>query len=245
MSRELSGELIRELDRKLSRLFQMVLLGLTFLLVGCSGPGFNLKNLAKTDIDMVADAHYQEVELLLKELTIKLYKRNPKCLAAQKDIGRVHTVDTRVDQLFSFRERRSFPELSVSGVDAIERALSNDFDGDRVFALMVGLTTMIRQSYNDQSEFFIYSELDGQQLYYSARNLEIALWRISTYRDDHGAPFLLTNSMNGKVHNLSYERLFGKMIALQDILAKIIADKNQRFIKTVAQNVATMAFFPI
>lgn len=226
-------------------LYRLVLLGLVLLVTGCTGPGFNLKNLVKTDIDMVADAHYQEVESLLKELTIKLYKRNPKCLAAQKDIGRVHTVDTRIDQLFSFRERKSFPELSVSGVDAIERALSDDFKGDRVFALMVGLTTMIRQSYSYQFEFFIHSELDGQQLYYSARNLEIALWRISTYKDERGDLFILTNSTNGEIYNLSYERLFGKMIATQDMLAKIIADKNQRFIKTVAQNVATMAFFPI
>lgn len=224
------------------------------LLGGCTGQGFHLKNLAKTDIDMVADAHYQEAELLLKELTVKLYKRNPKYLDLTKehlDHNKEHPdkatiIDGRVQQLFGAPGNLVFSELSVSGVDAIELALATNYEGDRIFALMAGLTAMVRQSYGYQSEFFIYSDLDGQQLYHSARNLEIALWRISTYQDDQGQLLILTNSMNNNgMYNLSYERLFGKLIALQDILGKIVAGKNQRMIKTIAQNVATMAFIPI
>jgi len=216
------------------------------LLGGCSGQGFQLKNLAKTDIDMVTDAHYQEAELLLKELTVKLYKRNPKYLGLNQEYpDKDGIIDGRVQQLFGAPGNLVFSELSVSGVDAIELALATNYEGDRIFALMAGLTSMVRQSYGFQSEFFIYSELDGQQLYHSARNLEIALWRISTYQDDQGQLLILTNSMNGVAHNLSYERLFGKLIALQDILAKIVAGKNQRMIKTIVQNVATMAFIPI
>lgn len=222
------------------------MLALLLTLAGCGGQGFSLKNLAKTDIDMVADTHYLEMESLLKELTIKLYKRNPRYLyAVSGHAGKTPTIDSRLQQLFGQQGRLDFPELSTSGVAAIELALDPGFDGDRVFALMAGLVSMVRQSYGYQSEFFIYSELDGQQLYYSARNLEIALWRITTYRDGHGMPLILTNSREGESHNLSYERLFGKLIATQDLLAKIVAGKNQRMIKTAAQNVATMAFFPI
>jgi hypothetical protein len=222
------------------------LLALLLLLGGCGGQGFSFESLAKTDIDMVADAHYQEVELLLKKLTVKLYKRNPKYLRPEFGMTEDRqTIDGRVQQLFGSPGKLYFPELPELGVDSIELALDPAFKGDRVFALMAGLTNMLRQSYDYHSEFFIYNELDGQQLYYSARNLEIALWRITTYQDSLGVPLMLTNSRNGEITNLSYERLFGKLIALQDMLAKIAAGKNNRMIKTVAQNVATFAFFPI
>ncbi len=233
-------------DNVLSKYFQFMAFVLLLTLTGCGGQGFSLKNLAKTDIDMVADVHYQEMESLLKELAVKLYKRNPIYLHVVPGSGGAdHTIDSRLEQLFGEQGRLGFSELPTSGVEAIELALDPEFNGDRVFALMAGLVSMVRQSYGYQSEFFIYSELDGQQLYYSARNLEITLWRITTYQDDQGVPLILTNSREGEAANLSYERLFGKLIATQDILAKIVAGKNQRMIKTVAQNVATMAFFPI
>jgi hypothetical protein len=223
-----------------------VLLGFLLMLSGCGGQGFSLKSLAKTDIDMVADTHYQEAELLLKELTIKLYKRNPRYLYSESTaVVEDQRIDERVQQLFGATGQLYFAELPKVGVDAIELALDPSFEGDRIFAFMAGLVSMVRQSYGYQSEFFIYSDLDGQRLYHSARNLEIAFWRVETYQDGAGVPLILTNSLSGEIQNLSYERLFGKLIALQDILAKIIAGKNQRMIKTVAQNVATMAFFPI
>ena len=67
------------------------------VMTGCSGSSFRVQDLAKTDIDMVADLHYQQVELLLKELTVKLYKRNPREL--QKVPGK--TIDSRVTQIFT------------------------------------------------------------------------------------------------------------------------------------------------
>ena len=246
----LVGYLQSQLGCKLIKYIQVtgygVLLGFLLMLSGCGGQGFSLKNLAKTDIDMVADTHYQEAELLLKELTIKLYKRNPRYLHSESSAdGEEHMIDDRVQQLFGSTGRLNFTELPVHGVDAIELALDPNFEGDRIFALMAGLTSMVRRSYGYQSEFFIYSDLDGQRLYHSARNLEIAFWRVTTYQDGSGDLLILTNSLNGEIQNLSYERLFGKLIALQDMLAKIVAGKSQRMIKTVAQNVATMAFFPI
>ncbi|MFT5722873.1 MAG: hypothetical protein ACI9W6_003212, partial [Motiliproteus sp.] len=60
--------------RHLHRLLLLILL----LLAGCS---FNVKNLAKSDIDMVVDQHILELNTLTTQLLIKLYKRNPKQLA--------------------------------------------------------------------------------------------------------------------------------------------------------------------
>jgi uncharacterized HAD superfamily protein len=109
---------------------------------------------------------------------------------------------------------------------------------------MGGLTDMIRKAYGHNEEFFVYTELKEQNLYLSARNLEIAFWRITSYKNKKGEPFILTNSRNGEIENLSYERLFGKMIALQDMMALISSGKNKRVVKAVVQNVAAKAFFP-
>ena len=45
--------------------------------------------------------------------------------------------------------------------------------------------------------------------------------------------------------NLSFERLFGKMIALQDMMAEITANSGNRTINRVVQGAATMIFLPI
>ena len=45
------------------------------LLVACGG--YELKNLAKSDVDLVTDEFIDESRRLVRELTVKLYKRNP------------------------------------------------------------------------------------------------------------------------------------------------------------------------
>lgn len=218
-----------------------ILIGCCLLMAGCGQTPFKVQNLAKTDIDMVSDAHYRETDNLLKKLTVKLYKRNPREL--HKVSGQ--TIDSRVAQIFAYPGPLQFAEVPATGTAAIELSLEPNYRGDRVFAFMVGLTDMIRESYDYQNDFYLFSDLDQQKLYHSARNIEIALWRIARSDDGGGRPLILTNSWQGEKRNLSYERLFGKLIALQDMLATITAQKNQRVIKTVAQNVATMAFIPL
>ena len=51
------------------------------LTVGCSSRPFKISQLAKSEIDLVADAHVQQVNALLEELMVKLYKRNPDQMA--------------------------------------------------------------------------------------------------------------------------------------------------------------------
>lgn len=224
---------------------RIIVLSILLTLGGCAGQGFPLENLAKTDIDVVADGHYLEVERILKQLTVKVYKRNPRFLYLGSGFKGERTIESRVQQIFGEPGKLQFEELAVTGAEAIELALDEQYRGDRVFALMVGLTDMLRQSYGYRAEFFMFSELDEQKLYLSARNLEIAIWRINTYLDAQKVPLVLTNSRNGEQHNLSYAQLFGKLIALQDMLAIIVAGHNQRVIRTVALNVASMAFFPL
>ena len=66
---------------KLASLLQVGLICTLLLQTGCAGNSarnFKLSNLAKSDIDNVTDIHIKEVRKLCRELTVKLYKRNPR-----------------------------------------------------------------------------------------------------------------------------------------------------------------------
>ena len=104
---------------------------------------------------------------------------------------------------------------------------------------------MIMKSYDYKSEFYIFDTIEPQKLYDCARNIEIAVWRLSNKVDSHGEPFLYSNSLPDEEVNLSYERLFGKLIATQDNIARIMAGKKQRTLKKVIQRMATAVFIPI
>ena len=226
----------------------LLLLCLATLLTSCGGTPFRIQNLAKSDIDFVADAHSTAAEQLLRELNTKLYKRNPVQLKRAGVTGRMSQPDAvnREQQLFGVSGPLVFDELNgVRGTEAMELALAPEFAGDRVFALMAGLTGMIRNSYGYRAEFFMLDSLDQQKLYQSARNVEILLWRLSRARDGQGQPLILTNHLPGEAANLSFERLFGKLIANQDMLAAIAAQKNNRLISQVAHNAASFVFFPL
>ena len=129
--------------------------------------------------------------------------------------------------------------------DIIRLALDERFQGDRVLAYIIGLRKMLMASYDNHSEFFYLTSIDQQKLYNSARNIEIAAWLLAKKRDSEGNLLMLSDSLSGEVRNLSYQRIFGKMIATQDNLAQIIAQKNGRINKTFVVRAATLAFLPI
>lgn len=178
---------------------------------------------------------------LLKDLTAKLYKRNPHEL--HKVEGQ--TISSRLDQIFICPADKPYTELSLKqGSDAILLGFDPEFEGDRIFALMYGLYTMIHASYNNKCSLFMLDYLDPQNLYNSARNIEIFVWRLNTRKLQDGRLLILTNSLEGETRNLSYERLFGKLISLQDTMAKITANRTGRIIKKTIQ-IAGMSFLPV
>ena len=85
--------------------------------------------------------------------------------------------------------------------------------------------------------------LDAQKLYNSARNIELASWMIRTKYDCNNKLFLLSTGDGNEV-NISFERLFSKIINAQDMMAQIMADRSNRKIKTIIQTLVT-AFIPI
>src|SRR5258706_4793819 len=204
--------------------------------------GFDPSQLAKTDIDRVAEAHQREVFNNLKLLAEKLYRRNPREL---KKSGAT-SVDAGVARIFEGRHDWKFPELQGKrGTDAIYLTFREDYAGDRVLAFVAGLGSMMQTAFNDKTEFFVLDDLDPQRLYNAARNVEIAVWKLSNTRMTHGEPFLLSNETTGPVRNLSFEREFGKIIGSLDVISKIIADKENRTIVKVIQSLATAVFLPM
>jgi len=200
-----------------------------------------INNLAKSDINMVADSHIRECNELLRTLIVKLYKRNPREL--KKVPGQ--TVESRLRQIFADPAKLQFAELNLrESTDAMLLAFDDGYTGDRVFALGVGLRSMLYKAYGEQSELYLFGPLEPQKLYNSARNIEIVAWRLAQRRNLRGELFLLTNSTDQPV-NLSFERLFGKMIALQDMMATIAADRTKRTINKIVHSIASAVFLPV
>ena len=216
-----------------------IIITISFITIGCvSQESFNVKNIAKSDIDLVTDDSLQQVTKCMKQLTVKLYKRNPLFLKKK-------TIEQRLDDIFICPVKKNIKEVNYkSGVDAILLGFDEDYTEDRVFAIMYGLYSMIITSYNDNCECFIINFLNQQKLYNSARNIEILAWRFGHRLKKNGEPFLLTSETQGVVKNLSFERLYGKMIAIQDMMAIIMADKTNRAINEVVHSVSSV-FLPL
>jgi len=203
--------------------------------------GFTLKDLAKSDIDNVVETHQQAVIASLKTLTLKLYRRNPQEWRKSGFTNAEAAVEALYKPL-SHWELAAKLDWQTAQLDVWRE----DFSGDRVQALMQGLLTMHMAAYNHRTEFYYLSEIDAQKLYNSARNLEAVVWKLSNARRANGELFLHTNALDAQgVANLSFEREFGKLIGIQDTLAKIIEDKTNRAIRFGVVNVATMLFLPI
>lgn len=210
----------------------VLLLLLALTLSGCRNPIDTtvLNSLAKTDIDMVADTSLREMNLLMEKMLVKFYKRNP----GELDKVSGMSIGQRQVQIFDTSGRLVFDELdSLQGTAALNLAFNPTYKGDRVFALMTGLVGMVRSAYNWQDEQFMFDSLDEQKLFDSARNIEVLAWRLSNTKDASGGLLLLSNSHADEEENLSYERIFGKMIAIQDMMAFTVVGKWERGVNSV------------
>lgn len=201
-----------------------------------------ISSFVKTDVDTVAEIHQQESFSHLRTLMEKLYRRNPR---EWKKSGQP-SMEGAMARAFDAGHDWRFPELNGKrGAECFYLAFQENYQGDRVLAYIAGLATMIMASYNDKAEFNVLDELDPQKLYNSARNVEIAVWKLSGTRDSRGELFLLSNENDASNRNMSFEREFGKLIAQQDTLARIIAEKTNRTIVRAIQSLASAVFLPI
>lgn len=201
----------------------------------------SISQLGKSDVDRMADVEVRENTQSLRLLMTKLYKRNPHELKKSTS----GTLEEMVDWVFDGGHGWKIKRINeVQGIEAIQMALNPDYQGDRVLPLIVGLQTMLIKAHGGKTEFYITDSLDPQNIYNAARNVEIVAWKLSNARDSQGQLLLLANEMNENERNLSFEREFGKIIGRLDIYAITVAEKSERFISRVVQNLATALFLP-
>jgi hypothetical protein len=208
-----------------------------------SARSFSLKELAKGDVDTVIEIHQQEVIAALRTLTLKLYRRNP---AEWRKSGHASAQSATAALFEPLQHWQWAKQKTLPWETALLDPWRADFYGDRVKALMDGQLVKHMAAFNHQTEFYLLTEIDAQKFYNAARNTEAVVWKLSNARTPQGERVLLSNSMDaGGVPNLSFEREFGKLIGIQDTLAKIVEDKSNRAIRFGTVNLAKMVFLPI
>lgn len=205
---------------------------ISLVLAGCSGKA--VKNVAKTDVDLIADIAVQTLDDYLRRLTIELYRTNPEELAKSDFI-----LENRIIQIIDYSVEIVYKELDFKQrTEAIELALDSSYKGDRVFALMVGITSTIRHSYNNQREFFIFDSIDPQELYNSSYNLQLLKRKLH-----NEARSLINIEKHYDDTNNAYV-LLDKISTTQDFMSQIMADKTNRVINKTLTGTASV-FLPI
>lgn len=225
-----------------------ILLALT--LVGCSTrlgkdgrteTDYGVKYLAKTEVDRMADTTRRETIEGLLLIADKLYKRNPR----EWKKGGAASREAAVERLRQ-RQNGNWPEFNgLREGQAASLAFSENYTGDRVAALVFGLLNMVDAAYEYKEEFFILDSLDERRLYNSARNMEVAVWKLGNDKTAKGELYLLSNELDPNNRNLSFEREFGRVMGLLDLMAKVVADRNGRGLSRLTQGVVTTIFLPV
>ena len=201
----------------------------------------DVKYLAKTEVDRIADTNRAEVVDGLLLIADKLYKRNPK---EWRKAG-LPSREAALDRL-RHRHTQRWPEFNgLREGQAAALAFTEAYSGDRVAALLLGLLTMVDAAYEHKEEFYILDSLNEMKLYNSARNMDVAVWKLGHDRNAAGELFLLSNELDPVNRNLSFEREFGRVMGLLDFMAKIVADRNGRGFSRLTQTAVSTIFLPV
>ncbi len=218
---------------------------------GCSTPGtaplprsltrYSPRQFFKSDVDHFVETSQRRLFASLRQLAEKLYRRNPREWRKSGASG----VEAAVSAIFDVEHGWRFSALAHRrDVDALQIALHPAYGGDRVLAFIVGLASMVQTAFGDKVDFYIVNDLNAQRFYNAARNVEIAAWKLATTLDESGNLLLLSNEM-GPVNNLSFEREFGRIIGVLEVLTDVIEVKTERTVVRVVQNMATAVFLPL
>ena len=201
----------------------------------------SVNQFAKTDFDRMADLEIRENLQSLEILALKLYKRNPNQLrkTTQDDAEKM------VNWIFHGNHNDEFNQLQYKkDIQCLNLVFDENFNGDRVLALIIGLKTMLLGSHGNKTDFYLFDKLDPQNIYNVARNIEVVVWKLSSKKMVDNKPFLITNSINKNEQNLSFEREFGKIIGRTDYFAYTLSEKTERTITRAVQSVSTRLFLP-
>lgn len=201
-----------------------------------------LTNIAKTDIDIITEIHVSNAKENIEDLIIKLYKLNPIYLRKNEKFNNVSEV---IIDIFKDIDIKKIDKTGKDNINLILKGFNHDFNGDRIYYICKGLYGMINASYNYKNKFYLTDpKLDAQKLMNTAINIETLVWRLSNSKNN-GEILIKTNNINKNKINLSFERLFGKLINNQENMARIISSQQGRIIQKAAKGIVSSIFLPI
>ncbi len=201
--------------------------------------------LAQSDSNRVATLGMRDNLASLMLLADKLYRRNPT--EWRKGSG---SREQALAKLKSAIDATS-PWADLQGkrdIAALSLALSPDFKGDRVAAFIYASVDMLVTAHGNKTTFYLMDALDAQYVYNAARNMEIAVWLLASRKNAQGMPLLLSDEINERERNLSFEREFGKVIGRLDLLSSLLTEKYRRAVITYVQNLlggTFLQFLPV
>lgn len=167
----------------------------------------------------VAQAHQKASLLEIRSLMHKLYLRNPKEFKKGKRTLKV--VEKLVFQNLN-KQKKLAVLNNTKGLNSVALAFEKTYNGDRVFALIYGMTTLLIDAYKNQA-IVNARYLKGKDFYELAKNFEIINWKLNHSKDKTRKLYLLSNSLvQGKNRNISFEALFGKLISHQELMIEML-----------------------
>ena len=226
-----------------------------FMLAACSTPPaprgqaqsapITTAELAQSDTNRMATLGMRENLASLTLLADKLYRRNPSewRKASPSREAALAKLKAAIDS------NTAWPDLQGKrDIVALSLALSPDFKGDRVAAFIYASADMLVTAHGNKTTFYLTDALDAQYVYNAARNIEIAVWLLASRKNAQGLPLLLSDEINERERNLSFEREFGKVIGRLDLLAAMLTEKYRRAVMTYVQNLlggTFLQFLPV
>ena len=90
-------------------------------------------------------------------------------------------------------------------------AFHPDFTGDRVYAFVAGLQSMVNHAFDHRREFLLLDDLPTAQfIYNSARNIETACLFVANEANHGWEAYLYADGIQDQILNASYSQLMGK-----------------------------------
>ena len=201
--------------------------------------------LAQSDVNRMATLGMRDNLASLMLLADKLYRRNPAewRKASPGREAALAKLKAAIDSATPWPELQGKRDIA-----ALSLALGPDFKGDRVAAFIYASSDMLVTAHGNKTSFYLTDPLDAQYIYNAARNIEIAVWLLASRKNAQGQPLLLSDEINERERNLSFEREFGKIIGRLDVLSAVLTEKYRRAVITYVQNLlggTFLQFLPV
>lgn len=240
-----------------ARLKIALILSFTLLLAACTTPPASTTRgeaqsapitsgeMAQSDSNRMATLGMRDNLASLMLLADKLYRRNPAewRKASTSREAALAKLKVAIDNSTAWSDLQNKRDIA-----ALSLALGPDFKGDRVAAFIYASADMLVTAHGNKTTFYLTDALDAQYVYNAARNIEIAIWLLASRKNAQGLPLLLSDEINERERNLSFEREFGKIIGRLDLLASLLTEKYRRAVITYVQNLlggSFLQFLPV